>query len=175
MELENEAGVTYHDIQRGVAETLTSESIHPAIGKEGDKHEVNYGDAEKEKEERIARLQKYEERNEARKGQSTANKDNVSHVTMLNGGKMSDEVWEGDPEAEKENFVQEELYVHGKVCIVDDRVAICGSANINDRVSGSLSPLQTKNMQANALSPNSDTTTARSPSLLRIKISSTAQ
>ncbi|OJJ07083.1 hypothetical protein ASPVEDRAFT_46461 [Aspergillus versicolor CBS 583.65] len=133
VELENEAGVTYHDIQRGVAETLTSESIHPAIGKEGDKHEVNYGDAEKEKEERIARLQKYEERNEARKGQSTANKDNVSHVTMLNGGKMSDEVWEGDPEAEKENFVQEELYVHGKVCIVDDRVAICGSANINDR------------------------------------------
>lgn len=133
VELENEAGVTYHDIQRGVAETLTSDSIHPAIGKEGDKNEVNYGDAEKEKEERIARLQKYEERNEARKGHPAANKDNVSHVVMLNGGKMSDEIWEGDPESEKENFVQEELYVHGKVCIVDDRVAICGSANINDR------------------------------------------
>ncbi|BCS28672.1 putative phospholipase PldA [Aspergillus puulaauensis] len=133
VELENEAGVTYHDIQRGVAETLTSESVHPAIGKDGDKHEVNYGDAEKEKEERIAKLQKYEERNEAREGHPAANKDNVSHVAMLNGGKMSDEIWEGDPEAEKENFVQEELYVHGKVCIVDDRVAICGSANINDR------------------------------------------
>lgn len=138
VELENEAGVTYHDIQRGVAETLTSESVHPAIGKDGDKHEVNYGDAEKEKEERIAKLQKYEERNEAREGHPAANKDNVSHVAMLNGGKMSDEIWEGDPEAEKENFVQEELYVHGKVCIVDDRVAICGSANINDRVRDSL-------------------------------------
>jgi hypothetical protein len=57
---------------------------------------------------------------------------------MLNGGKISDENWEGDPEAEKSNFVQEELYVHGKVCIVDDRTIICGSANINDRVSRNL-------------------------------------
>ncbi|KAL4784056.1 hypothetical protein BJX76DRAFT_328174 [Aspergillus varians] len=133
-ELEKEAGITYHDIQRGVAETLTSESVHPAIGKEGDKNEVNYGNAEKERDERIARLQKYEEQNRARESHLAANtNDSVSHTTMLNGGKMSDEVWEGDPEAEKENFVQEELYVHGKVCIVDDRVAICGSANINDR------------------------------------------
>ncbi|OQN95304.1 hypothetical protein B0A48_18461 [Cryoendolithus antarcticus] len=36
-------------------------------------------------------------------------------------------------EQEKENFVQEELYIHGKLCIVDDRIAICGSSNINDR------------------------------------------
>ncbi|KAL3490452.1 hypothetical protein BJX62DRAFT_207184 [Aspergillus germanicus] len=134
VELEKEAGVTFHDIQRGVAETLASESVHPSIGKEGDKNEVSYEDSQKEKEERISRLQKYEERNKAHESSHTANnKDSLAHVTMLNGGKMSDEVWEGDPEAEKENFVQEELYVHGKVCIVDDRVAICGSANINDR------------------------------------------
>ncbi|KAL4792842.1 hypothetical protein BDV19DRAFT_367871 [Aspergillus venezuelensis] len=132
-ELEKEAGVSFNDIQRGVAETLASEAVHPSIDK-GDKNEVNYGDAEKEKEERIARLQKYEERNKAHERHPAAsNKDTISHTTMLNGGKMSDEVWEGDPEAEKENFVQEELYVHGKVCIVDDRLAICGSANINDR------------------------------------------
>jgi phospholipase D1/2 len=135
IELEKEAGVTFHDIQRGVAETLASESVHPSIGKEGDKNEVSYEDSQKEKEERISRLQKYEERNKAHESSHTANnKDSLAHVTMLNGGKMSDEVWEGDPEAEKKNFVQEELYVHGKVCIVDDRVAICGSANINDRV-----------------------------------------
>ncbi|KAL4951050.1 hypothetical protein BDW69DRAFT_45382 [Aspergillus filifer] len=133
-ELEKEVGVSFNDIQRGVAETLASEAVHPSIGKEGDKNEVNYGDAEKEKEERIARLQRYEEQNKAHETHPAAsNKDTVSHTTMLNGGKMSDEVWEGDPEAEKENFVQEELYVHGKVCIVDDRLVICGSANINDR------------------------------------------
>lgn len=27
----------------------------------------------------------------------------------------------------------EQVYIHGKVCIVDDRVAIIGSANINER------------------------------------------
>lgn len=34
---------------------------------------------------------------------------------------------------EVENFVQEELYIHGKLLICDDRVVICGSSNINDR------------------------------------------
>jgi len=34
---------------------------------------------------------------------------------------------------EVENFVQEELYIHAKLLIVDDRIAICGSSNINDR------------------------------------------
>lgn len=27
----------------------------------------------------------------------------------------------------------EQVYIHGKVCIVDDRLAIIGSANINER------------------------------------------
>lgn len=137
-ELENQADVTYNDIQRGIAESIMSDSVHPAIGKDGDKNEVGYDnpEQEKEKEERLARLRKYEEKSERqREGYGYVSRDTVSHTVMLNGGKMSDEPWEGDPEAEKENFVQEELYVHGKVCIVDDRIAICGSANINDRVS----------------------------------------
>ncbi|PTU17859.1 hypothetical protein P175DRAFT_0504612 [Aspergillus ochraceoroseus IBT 24754] len=133
-ELEKEAGITYHDVQRGIAESITSDSVHPAIGKEGDKNEVGYDDAQKEREERIARLQKYEKQCEIHKSiQTVESKDSLAHLTMLNGGTLVNELWEGDPEAEKENFVQEELYVHGKVCIVDDRVAICGSANINDR------------------------------------------
>ena len=36
-------------------------------------------------------------------------------------------------DTEKENFIQEELYIHAKLLIVDDRVVICGSSNINDR------------------------------------------
>ncbi|PLB46136.1 putative phospholipase PldA [Aspergillus steynii IBT 23096] len=135
-ELESQADVTYNDIQRGIAESIMSDSVHPAIGKDGDKNEVGYDNAEqeKEKEERIARLRKYEEKSERQKeGHGYISKDTVSHTVMLNGGKMSDEPWEGDAKAELENFIQEELYVHGKVCIVDDRIAICGSANINDR------------------------------------------
>ncbi|KAG0234011.1 hypothetical protein BGW42_006992 [Actinomortierella wolfii] len=34
---------------------------------------------------------------------------------------------------EVNDFVTEELYIHSKLMIVDDRIIICGSANINDR------------------------------------------
>ncbi|OQD70485.1 hypothetical protein PENDEC_c023G02317 [Penicillium decumbens] len=135
-ELETKAGVNYQDIQRGIAESIMGESVHPSIGKEGDRNEKDYetDSAQKEKEETMRKLEKFEEQVEQRKAQQgQASCDSVAHTTMLNGGKMVDEIWEGDPEAEKDNIVQEELYVHGKVCIVDDRVVICGSANINDR------------------------------------------
>ncbi|CAK4034672.1 Phospholipase D p2 [Lecanosticta acicola] len=55
-------------------------------------------------------------------------------------GRNSDGTRKGESEhddelrqQELENFVQEELYIHGKVLIVDDRIVICGSSNINDR------------------------------------------
>ncbi|KAJ6010326.1 hypothetical protein N7451_001738 [Penicillium sp. IBT 35674x] len=133
-ELESKAGVTYQDIQRGIAESIMSESVHPSVGKDGDRYEKSYDADPSQKEENVRKLEKFEEEVERNKEkQGDASRDSVAHVTMLNGGKMSDEPWEGDPEAEKANIVQEELYVHGKVCIVDDRIVICGSANINDR------------------------------------------
>lgn len=113
-----------------------SESVHPAVGKDGDDNEKDYDADQSQKEETLRKLQKFEEKVAQRKvPDGFHSKDTVSHCTMLNGGNMSDEHWEGDAEAEKGNIVQEELYVHGKVCIVDDRTIICGSANINDRVS----------------------------------------
>ncbi|KAJ5812466.1 hypothetical protein N7474_008767 [Penicillium riverlandense] len=133
-ELEKKAGVNYQDIQRGIAESMMSESVHPSVGNEGDMNEKSYDFDKSQKEEKVQKLEKFEEQVEqGRVEQGDASRDSVAHVTMLNGGKMVDEPWEGDPEAEKANFVQEELYVHGKVCIVDDRTVICGSANINDR------------------------------------------
>lgn len=111
------------------------ESVHPSVGAEGDTNEKSYEADDAQKQKNLRNLEKFEEQVEKRKAQQgDSSKDSVAHTTMLNGGKMSDETWEGDPEAEKDNIVQEELYVHGKVCIVDDRIAICGSANINDRV-----------------------------------------
>ena len=139
-DLEKQAGVTYQDIQRGIAETIMSESVHPTVGKDGDENEKDYAADQMAKQETLRKLQNFQDTVEQRKAEGkidggTHSKDSVSHCNMLNGGKMSNEIWEGDPEAEKANFVQEELYVHGKVCIVDDRTIICGSANINDRVS----------------------------------------
>ncbi|KAJ5094977.1 hypothetical protein N7532_007268 [Penicillium argentinense] len=134
IDLENKADVTYQDIQRGIAESIMSESVHPSVGKDGDKGEKSYDDDPQQKEEKVRKLEKFEQQVEnAKVLDGDASRDSVAHCTMLNGGKMSEEKWEGDPEAEKDNIVQEELYVHGKVCIVDDRIVICGSANINDR------------------------------------------
>ncbi|KAL4931975.1 putative phospholipase D (PLD) [Aspergillus undulatus] len=59
--------------------------------------------------------------------------DTVSSCYMLNGPDLRSIPWDGPAEAEINAFVTEELYVHSKVMIADDRVVICGSANINDR------------------------------------------
>ena len=175
-ELESKADVNYQDIQRGIAESIMSESVHPAIGKEGDKNEKSYDTDSGQKQEKVQKLEKFEKQVEQREqmdGQPS--KDSVAHVTMLNGGKMVDQPWEGDLENEKANIVQEELYVHGKVCIVDDRTVICGSANINDRVSQHLPRSLTRLNRTNQTSPNSARTTANWPSSWKTKTQSTAQ
>ncbi|KAJ4323841.1 hypothetical protein N0V94_001625 [Neodidymelliopsis sp. IMI 364377] len=59
--------------------------------------------------------------------------DSIADDAMLTDKKPSTEEWEGDPEEEKKHFFQEELYIHAKLCIVDEKYVICGSSNINDR------------------------------------------
>ncbi|EXJ84838.1 phospholipase D [Capronia epimyces CBS 606.96] len=59
--------------------------------------------------------------------------DSVSECYMLGGQDIRTVPWDGPPEAELDAFVSEELYVHSKCLIADDRVVICGSANLNDR------------------------------------------
>ncbi|KKZ67604.1 phospholipase D [[Emmonsia] crescens] len=58
----------------------------------------------------------------------------VSECYMLGGEDIRKVPWEhpGDV-SEIDAFVTEELYVHSKVLIADDRTVICGSANLNDR------------------------------------------
>ncbi|KAK2734211.1 hypothetical protein FQN55_002878 [Onygenales sp. PD_40] len=58
----------------------------------------------------------------------------VSECYMLGGEDIRKVPWEhpGDM-SEIDAFVTEELYVHSKVLIADDRTVICGSANLNDR------------------------------------------
>lgn len=61
---------------------------------------------------------------------------NTVAADAMRGGSaanIADEHWDDDEEHEKMGFVQEELYVHAKVLIADDKVMIVGSSNINDR------------------------------------------
>lgn len=68
--------------------------------------------------------------------------DTVSASYMDGGPDLTTRGWmgEGAPgltgnggDAELAAFVSEELYIHTKVLIADDRLVICGSANLNDR------------------------------------------
>ena len=57
----------------------------------------------------------------------------VAHHAMAGQPPISSEPWEGDAEDEVNHWIQEELYIHSKLLIVDDRIAVCGSSNLNDR------------------------------------------
>ncbi|KAL4937712.1 hypothetical protein BDV06DRAFT_232383 [Aspergillus oleicola] len=60
--------------------------------------------------------------------------DTVSSCYMLGGEDIRNVPWPlGNTVPEIDAFVSEEVYVHSKLLIVDDKVVICGSANLNDR------------------------------------------
>ncbi|PNS19358.1 Phospholipase D1 [Sphaceloma murrayae] len=66
-------------------------------------------------------------------GLASGQYDTISSAYMLNQPSILDIPWSGSPESEIDAFVSEELYVHSKLLIADDRLVICGSANLNDR------------------------------------------
>jgi phospholipase D1/2 len=57
----------------------------------------------------------------------------VAACYMESGVDLRSLPWNGSAESEMDAFVSEELYIHSKVLIADDRLVICGSANLNDR------------------------------------------
>lgn len=59
--------------------------------------------------------------------------DSVAACYMENGPDLHRIPWNGSEDDELNAFVSEELYIHSKVLIADDRLVICGSANLNDR------------------------------------------
>lgn len=65
--------------------------------------------------------------------QSNTSWDSVAACYMHNGPDIRTVPWSGSPESELGAFVSEELYIHTKILIADDRLVICGSANLNDR------------------------------------------
>ncbi|KOS18345.1 Phospholipase D1 [Escovopsis weberi] len=86
---------------------------------------------------------RYDDRNEDRRPYDNYQKaaahvkdttrDTVSASYMEGGRRIVDVPWDGRPEDEMNSFVSEQLYIHSKLLIADDCLAICGSANLNDR------------------------------------------
>ena len=135
--MEEKSGVKYQDVQRAEAEEIMGDGVHGTKGKKGKKEE-------EDKQKYFDARDKFEAQRESAGAQmeNPVSKDSIADTAMLNGEPATKLAWEGDLEEEKGNFVQEELYIHGKALIADDRVVICGSSNINDRV-GSVISLDT--------------------------------
>jgi len=68
-----------------------------------------------------------------RRGLGSGRWDSVSECYMLGRPDIREIPWEDGNVPEIDAFVSEELYIHSKVLIADDRTVICGSANLNDR------------------------------------------
>ncbi|KAH8146704.1 uncharacterized protein LAJ45_09387 [Morchella importuna] len=134
-EKEAAAGIPYSEIQRAhAADVMGEEGVTGGRGWEDTSSEssVDEDAGAQYTSELRARKERFE-----RSGKKAKNNlkehDSIAADAMLNERQVSDEVWEGDEASERQNFVNEELYIHAKVMIVDDRAAIIGSANINDR------------------------------------------
>ena len=139
VEQEEKSGVKYQDVQRAEAEEIMNEGVHGSghpSNIPAKNHPIRDDSGQEETEKNVDAKRKFEaQRDQVGHPQgSDKTVDSISSTSMLNGGKVSEQHWEGDPEQEKENFVQEELYIHAKLLIVDDQIVICGSSNINDRV-----------------------------------------
>lgn len=147
---EEESGVKYQELQRAEAEEVMGEGIHGNVDTQGgrDKHmgklseQRDAVDGPFKRDSDEAHRPANEEtgidtkrRFEAAKRQE-ANNDSpfsVAHHAMAGQGPVSKVPWDGDEEDEVNHWIQEELYIHAKILIADDRVVVCGSSNLNDR------------------------------------------
>ncbi|KAK5044522.1 hypothetical protein LTR84_010733 [Exophiala bonariae] len=132
---EEESGVTYQQLQRAEAEEIMGSGIHGYAGDSSSDEETADLAVSKDEHERIIdRKRKFEaSRRHGGAEDPITSTDSIAEDAMARGGLVSEEPWEGEPEDEKENFVQEELYIHAKLLIADDKTVICGSSNLNDR------------------------------------------
>lgn len=136
---EKKSGVSYQQVQRAEAEEIMSEGIHGTFGTRSKTQNPHLGKLNQNKvdstdEEVKKHMEAKNKFYEALPPGEVPTSASVAHHAMHGSGSILDEVWdEDDPESEVQNWVQEELYVHSKILIADDRIVICGSSNLNDR------------------------------------------
>jgi len=134
-EQEEKSGVKYQDVQRAQAEAVMPEGVHGAPGEGTADHP-----AAEDRPQLQSRSQSAKEAFESRrndvglagegKDDTVQSEDSIAKDAMLGQNKVSEENYAGrEPgtggdsetknrelrEQEKENFIQEELYIHGKV------------------------------------------------------------
>ncbi|PMD36346.1 phospholipase D/nuclease [Hyaloscypha variabilis F] len=138
-EQEEKSGVKYQEVQRAQAQEIMDSGIHGSKDQDegADKHMGKKGaldprddSGDESTEKKTDAKRRFEQAGENKQPEST---DSVAKNAMLDTPTLVEEKWEGGLDTEVDNWIQEELYIHGKVLIVDDKHVICGSSNLNDR------------------------------------------
>ncbi|KAL2066313.1 hypothetical protein VTL71DRAFT_2384 [Oculimacula yallundae] len=140
---EEESGVKYQDVQRAEAQEIMDTSVHGSKDQDegGDTHmgirnalDPRDDSGDETTEAKIDAKRKFEAKADASGDDGKAKTtDSVAKNAMMDQPDLVDEKWEGSLEGEVDNWIQEELYIHGKCLIVDDKTVIVGSSNLNDR------------------------------------------
>jgi len=134
-EQEEKSGVKYQDLQRAQAEAVMPEGVHGAPG-EGTREHPSAEDRPDLQSQQQSAKDAFESRRQdvglagEGKDDTTQSEDSIAKDALLGEKKVSEENYAGRApgrgaesaqrdkelrEQEKENFVQEELYIHGKV------------------------------------------------------------
>lgn len=125
---EQDSGVNYDDARVGY-----DQKYGAGVGAEVQQTDASYSDPSGQ----IDQYDRYQEATQRlgeRQGLDSSGRwDTVSECYMLGGEDIRNVPWEDGTTDEIDAFVSEELYIHSKLLIADDRVVICGSANLNDR------------------------------------------
>lgn len=144
-EAEKKTGISYQQVQRAEAEEIMAEGVHGYEDDSSDDAKSHHHmhrpghkppPAPPPPEEASDNAKKARQAfEEAKPEEDVVSAASVAQHAMYGQGSLKDEPWDShdDPESEIKNWIQEELYIHAKLLIADDRVVICGSSNINDR------------------------------------------
>ncbi|KAI4177512.1 MAG: hypothetical protein LQ343_000494 [Gyalolechia ehrenbergii] len=123
-EAEQHSGVKFEDGQQQYNDAVELPAEYPLRGDDGQNRSFS---------ENRQIYNEYQQSTQQRRDLGSGRWDSVSECYMLRGMDLQSVPWENGKVSEMDAFVSEELYVHSKVLIADDRVVICGSANLNDR------------------------------------------
>ena len=142
-ETEKKTGVSYQEVQRAQAEEIMAAGIHGSVDPTKNERDEHMGSESQQQtiqndlqqHDDIRKAMEDKERFEqAKPKEPVRTETSVAAHAMAGQGPLTDIAWdEEDPQSEIKNWIQEELYIHAKLLIADDRVVICGSSNLNDR------------------------------------------
>ncbi|ROT41909.1 phospholipase D p1 [Sodiomyces alkalinus F11] len=140
-EQEKKTEVPYQKVQRAEAEEIMASGIHGTREMESPTHRDRHMGSWRDQDPVLPTPDREEAQEAKKRFEAAMPEDRIEsepslahHAMSGNLRSLMDEPWDDDNlESEVQNWVQEELYIHSKLLIADDRLVICGSSNLNDR------------------------------------------